>query len=98
MIYFDEKTINTLLVTCTIIIKLSLYKSNKKLIFILLVINKYYATNSMKYFFSLLIINKYYPTNSIKPFVTIQFIILNVCRQLLFSLCITNYHINTAIK
>ena len=85
---------NTLLITCTIIIKLSLYKSNKKLLFSLLVINKYYTTNSIKPFSSLLIINKYYNTSSIKPFVAIEFIILNFCRRLLSNLCITT-HINT---
>ena len=132
--YFGEKTINTLLVTCMIIIKFSLYKSNKKLLFSLLInktllcyevyktyfslliINKYYTSNSVKPFLNLLIINKYYTTISIKPlfslsiinkyytmnsiehFVAIQLIILNFCRQLLSSLCITNYHINTVIK
>ena len=54
--------------------------------------------NSIKPYISLLSINKYYTTNSIKPFIVIQFIILNFCTQLLFSLCITNYHINTVIK
>ena len=71
---------NTLLVTCTIIINLSLYKSSKRLVLCLLIINKYYTTNS------------------IKPFVFIQFIILNVCRLLLFSLCITNCHRDTAMN
>ena len=71
---------NTLLVTCTIIINLSLYNSSQRLVL------------------SLLIINKYYTTNSIKSFVFIQFIILNFCRLLLFSLCITNCHIDTAIN
>ena len=51
-----------------------------------------------KNFLNLLIIDKYYTMNSIKPFVAIQFIILDFSRQLLLSLCITNYHINTVIK
>ena len=71
---------NTLLVTCTIVINLSLYNSSQRLVL------------------SLLIINKYYTTNSIKSFVFIQFIILNFCILLLFSLCITNCHIDTAIN
>ena len=36
-----------------------LYKSSKRLIFKLLIINKYYTTNSIKPFFSLLVFNKY---------------------------------------
>ena len=69
-----KETINTLLVTCTKIIKLSLYKSNKKLLFSLLIINKYITTNSVKPFSSLLIINKYYTTNSFKPFFSLLII------------------------
>ena len=49
-IYFGEKTINTLLFTCTIIIKLSLYKSNRKLHVSLLIITEYYTMNSIKPF------------------------------------------------
>ena len=51
---FNEKTVNTLLVTCSIIIKWRLYK--------LVLYYEFYKT-----FFSLLIINKYYITNSITP-------------------------------
>ena len=36
-ISFGEKTINTLMVTCSIIRKISLYKSSKKLLFSLLI-------------------------------------------------------------
>ena len=60
----------------------------------LLSINKYYTTNSIKPFIVIQFIILY-TTNCIKPFVAIQFIILNFCRQLLFCLCIGNYHIKT---
>ena len=38
-IFFGERNYNTLLVTCAIIVKFSLYKSNKKLLFSLLLIS-----------------------------------------------------------
>ena len=49
-ILVKKKTINTILVTCTIIIKLSPYKSRKRLLLRLLIINKYCTMNSIKPF------------------------------------------------
>ena len=57
-----------------------------------------HGRQSYKNFFRLSITIKYYTTNSIRPFVAIEFIILNFCRQLLFSLCIANCHVDTVIK
>ena len=81
-----------------IIIKRSHYKSSKRLFFSLLIINKYYTKNSMRPLFRLFTINAFDTKNCIKPFVAIQFIILNFCRQLRFSFCITNYYLNIVIK
>ena len=69
-----KETISTLLITCTISIKLSIYKANKKLLFSLLIINKYYTTNCIKPFSILLIINKYYTTNSVKAYFSLLII------------------------
>ena len=81
------------LVTCTIVFSLLIINkyhsmNSIKSFFSLLIINKYYTMNFINLFFSLLIIDKHYTMNSITPFVAMNLL-------LLFSLCITNYHINS---